>query len=600
MSKQKLELTWIGKEKRPKLEPRILLEDPEKSYHAKHRVSDNDIFDNRLIFGDNLLALKALEQEFSGKVKCIYIDPPFNTQQAFEHYDDGYEHSIWLGLIRDRAESLRRLLSDDGTLFVHIDDNELGYLIALLDEVFGRANRVSVVTFKQGSATGHKAINPGVVSTTNFILIYAKNKSLWAPNRVFTARAERDKRYGQFIENYEDPFSRWRFITLASAFAMSLGMPERGLKKTLGDLYEEQLSEFVMNNAERVVRLARPDYNAVSSEAREMIDRSKARSGEVLLLERESHSNMYFVNGERILFYSDKLKFIDGKYVAGEPLTSLWDDILSNNLHNEGGIEFPKGKKPEGLIKRCLDLATKPGDIVLDSFAGSGTTGAVAHKMGRRWIMVELGEHCHSHVIPRLKKVIDGEDSAGVTAAMNWKGGGGFQYYRLAPSLIVNDRWGNPVINPEYNAAQLAEALAKLEGFTYAPSETHWWQHGHSSERDFIYVTTQNLSAEQLQALSDEVGPERSLLVCCAAFHGVTAAKAAERWPNLTLKKIPKMVLARCHWGRDDYSLNVTNLPMAEIEKAEPAAPGNSVKNTKSRKAALANAGQGGLFGENE
>jgi len=602
MSKQKLELTWIGKEKRPKLEPRILLEDPEKSYHATHRVSDGDIFDNRLIFGDNLLALKALEQEFSGKVKCIYIDPPFNTQQAFEHYDDGYEHSIWLGLIRDRAESLRRLLSDDGTMFVHIDDNELGYLIALLDEVFGRANRVSVVTFKQGSATGHKAINPGVVSTTNFILIYAKNKSLWTPNRVFTARAERDKRYGQFIENYEEPFSRWRFVTLASAFAMNLGMPERGLKKTFGDLYEEQLSEFVMKNAERVVRLARPDYNAVSSEAREMIDRSKARSGEVLLLERESHSNMYFVNGERILFYSDKLKFIDGKYVAGEPLTSLWDDILSNNLHNEGGINFPKGKKPEGLIKRCLDLATKPGDIVLDSFAGSGTTGAVAHKMARRWIMVELGEHCHSHVIPRLKKVIDGEDPAGVTAAMSWKGGGGFRYYRLAPSLIVNDRWGNPVINPEYNAAQLAEALAKLEGFAYAPSETHWWQHGHSSERDFIYVTTQNLSAEQLQALSDEVGPERSLLVCCAAFHGVTAARAAERWPNLTLKKIPKMVLARCHWGRDDYSLNVINLPMAEIEKTEAAATVDSSKKikNKNKNAALANAGQGGLFGENE
>lgn len=573
MSKQKLELTWIGKEKRPRLEPRILLEEPSMSYHARQRVTENDLFDNRLIFGDNLLALKALEAEFAGKVKCIYIDPPFNTQQAFEHYDDGYEHSIWLGLIRDRAELLRRLLSDDGTLFVHIDDNELGYLIALLDEVFGRPNRVSVVTFKQGSATGHKAINPGVVNTTNFILIYAKNKSLWTPNRVFTARADRDKRYGQFIENYEQPFSRWRFITLASAFARSLGMPERGLKKALGDRYEEELSEFVMKNAERVARLARPDYNAVSSEAREMIDRSKARSGEVLLLERESHSNMYFVNGERILFYSDKLKVIDGKYVAGEPLTSLWDDVLSNNLHNEGGIDFPKGKKPEGLIKRCLDLATKPGDIVLDSFAGSGTTGAVAHKMGRRWIMVELGEHCQSHVIPRLKKVIDGEDPAGVTAAMNWKGGGGFRYYRLAPTLIVNDRWGNPVINPAYNAAMLAEALAKLEGFSYAPSELHWWQHGHSSERDFIWVTTQNLSAEQLQALSDEVGPERSLLVCCAAFHGVTAAQAAQRWPNLTLKKIPRMVLARCEWGHDDYSLNVANLPLAESEPPSPPAP---------------------------
>lgn len=600
MSKQKLELTWIGKDKRPKLEPRILLEDPTKSYHGKHRVTDSDIFDNRLIFGDNLLALKALEQEFTGRVKCIYIDPPFNTQQAFEHYDDGYEHSIWLGLIRDRAESLRRLMSDDGTLFVHIDDNELGYLIALLDEVFGRANRVSVVSFKQGSATGHKAINPGVVSTTNFILIYAKNKTTWSPKRVFTARAERDKRYGQFIENFDEPYRGWRFTTLTKAFAQSLDLPEKGIKKVLGDGFEGQLSEFVMKNANRVVRLARPDYNAVSSEAREMIDRSKARPNEVLLLKREAHSDMYFVNGERVLFYSDKLKLIDGQYVAGEPLTSLWDDILSNNLHNEGGVEFPKGKKPEALIKRCLDLATNSGDIVLDSFAGSGTTGAVAHKMGRRWIMVELGEHCHTHVIPRLKKVIDGEDPAGVTAAMNWKGGGGFRYYTLAPSLIVNDRWGNPVINPEYNAAQLAEALAKLEGFHYAPSEVQWWQHGRSSERDFIYVTTQNLSADQLQALSEEVGADRSLLVCCSAFRGVTAAQAAERWPNLTLKKIPKMVLARCEWGHDDYSLNVANLPMAKPDPVESSATAEVNKKTKSRKMPAASLNQGGLFGENE
>jgi adenine-specific DNA-methyltransferase len=597
MSKQKLELTWIGKEKRPKLEPRILLEDPDKSFHATHRFSDSDIFDNRLIFGDNLLALKALEQEFSGKVKCVYIDPPFNTQQAFEHYDDGYEHSIWLGLLRDRAEALRRLMSDDGTLFVHIDDNELGYLVVLLDEVFGRANRVSVVSFKQGSATGHKSINPGVVSTTNFILIYAKNKSSWTPNRVFTARAERDKRYGQFIENFSEPFPKWRFTTLTKAFAQSLGISEKGIKKSLGDEYEELLSDFVMKNAQQVIRLARPDYNAVSSEAREMIDKSKASPDRVLLLERDAHSNMYFSNGERILFYSDKLKLIDGQYVAGEPLTSLWDDILSNNLHNEGGVEFPKGKKPEALIKRCFDLATKPGDIVLDSFAGSGTTGAVAHKMGRRWIMVELGEHCHTHVIPRMQSVVNGKDQGGVSKAVGWQGGGGFRYYRLAPSLIVNDRWGNAVVNPEYNAAQLAEALAKLEGFTYAPSEVQWWQHGHSSERDFIYVTTQNLSAEQLQALSDEVGSDQSLLVCCAAFHGVTAAKASERWPNLTLKKIPKMVLARCEWGHDDYSLNVANLPMAQVEKHAPAA-GSAAP--KSKKSAPASAGQGGLFGENE
>jgi adenine-specific DNA-methyltransferase len=231
--------------------------------------------------------------------------------------------------------------------------------------------------------------------------------------------------------------------------------------------------------------------------------------------------------------------------------------------------------KPEKLLHRVLTLASVRGDLVLDSFAGSGTTGAVAHKMGRRWIMVELGEHCHTHIIPRLKKVIDGEDKGGITESVGWKGGGGFRYYRLAPTLIVNDHWGNPVINPDYNAAQLAEALAKLEGFAYAPSETRWWQHGHSSERDFIYVTTQNLSAEQLQALSEEVGADQSLLVCCSAFRGVTATKASERWPNLTLKKIPKMVLARCEWGHDDYSLNVANLPMANPDPVEPAVGGD-------------------------
>ncbi len=211
--------------------------------------------------------------------------------------------------------------------------------------------------------------------------------------------------------------------------------------------------------------------------------------------------------------------------------------------------------------------------------------------------MIELGEHCHTHIIPRLKKVVEGEDPGGISEGVKWRGGGGFRYFKLAPSLIVSDRWGNPVINPEYNAAQLAEALSKLEGFTYAPSELQWWQHGHSSERDFIYVTTQNLSAEQLQALSDEVGGDQSLLVCCAAFHGITAAQASARWPNLTLKKIPKMVLARCEWGHDDYSLNVANLPMAQED--EPAVAANTATR-KTKKSASANEAQSGLFGENE
>jgi len=579
----RLELTWIGKEERPRLEPRILLEDPELSYHAAHRVTEGDIFDNRLIFGDNLLALKALEQEFTGKVKCVYIDPPFNTQQAFEHYDDGVEHSIWLGLIRDRLEIVKRLLANNGTLFVHIDDNELGYLIVLLDEVIGRSNRISVITFKQGSATGHKSINPGVVNTSNFLVIYAKNKALWKPNRIFTARAERDKRYGQFIENYEEPFSAWQFITLSKAFATTLQLPERGLKKALGTDYEEKLSQFVADNAARVVRLARPDYNAVSGDARAKIDASRSNKNEVMLLNRDGYSGMYFVGGERILFYSDKLKLIDGQYVAGEPLTSIWDDVLSNNLHNEGGVEFPKGKKPEALIKRCFDLATNPGDLVLDSFSGSGTTGAVAHKMGRRWIMVELGEHCHTHIIPRLKKVIDNEDQGGISKAVNWRGGGGFRYYRLAPSLLEKDKWGNWVINQTYNAAMLAEALCKLEGFTYAPSDAIYWQHGHSTEQDFIYVTTASLTHEQLQELSDEVGPERSLLVLCTAFRG------RGDYANLTVKKIPRQVLSRCEWGHDDYSLKVENLPQAPPSPPAPLPEGEGRKGVPR---------QASLFGE--
>lgn len=225
--------------------------------------------------------------------------------------------------------------------------------------------------------------------------------------------------------------------------------------------------------------------------------------------------------------------------------------------------------KPEELLQRIIHIATNPDDIVLDSFAGSGTTGAVAHKMGRRWIMVEIGEHADTHIVPRLKKVIDGQDPGGVTDATGWKGGGGFRYYTLAPTLLTTDAWGNLVINPEYNAPMLAEAMCKLEGFTYAPSETLWWQHGRSSERDFLCVTTQTLGLQQLEALADEVGPERSLLVCCSAFTGISATEAATRWPNLTIKKIPKMVKDRCEWGHDDYSLNVSNLPMAQ----KPAGP---------------------------
>jgi adenine-specific DNA-methyltransferase len=257
-------------------------------------------------------------------------------------------------------------------------------------------------------------------------------------------------------------------------------------------------------------------------------------------------------------------KLFKSEAKQGMSSPSIWTDA-GLNQHASAHLERLFGEKaafetpkPESLLARIVHIATNPGDLVLDSFAGSGTTGAVAHKMGRRWIMVELGEHCHTHIIPRMQKVIDGADPGGITDAVGWKGGGGFRYYRLAPSLLEKDKWGNWVISREYNAAMLAEAVCKLEGFVYAPSDTIYWQHGHSTERDFLYVTTAHLSHEQLQQLSDEVGESRSLLVVCSAFRG-----KKDGYPNLTVKKIPAAVLGRCEWAKDDYSLKVENLPKA-------------------------------------
>ena len=390
---------------------------------------------NMLIQGDNLEALKALLPFYAGQVKCIYIDPPFNTGQALEFYDDNLEHSLWLGIMYARLELLRELLAQTGTIAIHLDDEELAYCIIVLDEIFGRKNRINICTFRQGAAVGHKAINPGVVTVTNYVVIYARDKvNCWKPNRVFTKR-QRDPRYASFIENYEDDFPNWRLIPLSQAFAQTSGETPREKKRRLGDQYESSLEEFVLKNADRVVRSARPAYDGVGQETRNIIDQSKDDPNRVYLQVRQGYSDFYLHNGERWLFYRDKLKEIDGELVSGEPLTNLWDDLRSNNLHNEGGVKFPKGKKPEALIKRIFELFTNPGDLVLDSFLGSGTTAAVAHKMGRRYIGIEMGEHAVTHCRPRLQKVIDGEQG-GISKSVGWQGGGGFRFYRLGPTVF--------------------------------------------------------------------------------------------------------------------------------------------------------------------
>lgn len=564
MTKQKLELTWIGKHKRPKLEARILLEDPEKSYHAKVR-SESAAFDNRLIFGDNLLALKALEQEFTGKVKCVFIDPPYNTGSAFTHYDDGLEHSIWLGLMRDRLEIIKRLLSDDGSLWITIDDNEAHYLKVLCDEIFGRGNFVAnVVWQKKFSPQNDEKL---ITASHDHVLVYSKNKNLCVLNQL-----PRNEAHDSSFSNPDnDPRGVWSSGDMTSK------------TKAAGHSYPVVTPSGITHYppAGRQWAPSLSTYEKWLSENRIWFGK----------------------NGKNKPRVKQFLNEVQGGIV---PL-SIWlrtevgdNQDAKREVKKFNEIDIFDTPKPERLLHRIIHLATNPGDLVLDSFAGSGTTGAVAHKMGRRWIMVELGEHCHTHIIPRLQKVIDGEDQGGISKAVNWQGGGGFRYFRLAPTLIVNDKWGNQIINPDYNPEMLAEALAKLEGFTYMPSENLWWQHGYSSENDFIYVTTQSLSVEQLQVLSDEIGAGRSLLICCSAWRGITADQAVDRFPNLSLKKIPKMILKRCEWGHDDYSLNVANLPMAEEEPEPRSSENQPVAKTKpvKRKSAVEN--QGGLFdGEN-
>jgi adenine-specific DNA-methyltransferase len=530
--KQKLELTWIGKEHRPKLEPRILMEDLALSYHATHRVTENDRFDNRLIFGDNLLALKALEAEFTGKVKCVFIDPPYNTGSAFTHYDDGLEHSIWLSMMRDRLEIIRKLLTEDGSLWITVDDNESHYLKVLCDEILGRSNFIANVIWQKRFSPNNTS--QFISDSHDHILVYSKDKNRWIINSL-----PREDKHNQSYKNPDnDPRGSWTSGDLSARNPYSVG----------------------------IYPITTPSGRVISGPPKGTYWRVSPDKFKELDLDGRIWWGKDGNNTPRLKRFLSEIQ-------SGIVPQSIWmhTEVGNTQEAKKEALPYATGvtdifdtPKPERLIQRVLQTATNPGDLILDSFAGSGTTGAVAHKMNRRWIMIELGEHCHTHIIPRLQKVIDGTDLGGITQTVNWNGGGGFRYYHLAPSLLQQDQWGNWIINKTYNAAMLSQALCKLEGFTYAPSDTFYWQQGHSSESDFIYVTTQTLTPEQLHQLSEEVGQDRSLLILCSAFRG-----KGDRFPNLTVKKIPKQVLDRCEWGHDDYSLKVENLPKAPVKPGQ-------------------------------
>lgn len=590
MQKQKLELMWVGKEKRAKLEPRILIEDPEKSYHAAKRVSDNDIFDNMLIHGDNLLALKALEQDYAGRVKCIYIDPPYNTGNAFEHYDDGLEHSIWLSLMRERFEVLKRLLTKDGTFFCQLSDDEMAYAKVLLDEVFGRSNFINQVSVEMKLTAGASGggEDKRLKKNIEFILVYANDYNSFKKfNDVYEY-----KDLIPLIEAMEEEGSSWKYtsILLGTGDFVEERIIEDGsgdpivvkkykniLRTTVSALERKGKSkeDIYFNNFENIFS----DTNAQTSIRTRIINEFKSLNNDELLVasytpksgrDKGQIVSHYYISPSirRVIWLKDSAEKRKGSIVKREKIGTYWYGFPLNNLTKEGNVKFPNGKKPEALLHQILELATNPGDLVLDSFLGSGTTAAVAHKMGRRWIGIELGEHCDTHCVPRLKKVIDGEDAGGITKSANWRGGGGFRYYNLAPSLVKFDEWGNPVINKEFNENMLVRALCKVEGFNFDPSPDVYWKQGKSTESDFIYVTTQHLTAQMLQKLSDDVGDSCTLLICCGSFDG-----KKDSYSNLTIKKIPKAILKKCEWNHDDYSLEIKNLPMSAPDPQPSPAP---------------------------
>ena len=373
--------------------------------------------ENMLIHGDNLDAMKRLAQsELAGAFRCIYFDPPYNSGRRFAEYDDALEPREWRAMLRVRLEAARSLLADEGSIFVQIDDTELGPLQVEMDDVFGRKQRVSTITVVRSAATGHKAINRGPVNVTDFLLVYAKERARWRCNPILRERLDYDDAYSTWLENPNDGPESWRFGPLVAHARRVLG----------GEASRAAIESFAIEHAEHVVRFAQPRYEAVSREARALIDRSRREPDRVLCLERSGRSNFVLRGGNRVLRLEDKVAIRDGRRVIVEPLTNVWDDVPFQGIAREGGARFVRNKKPERLIARILALATQPGDWVLDAFLGSGTTAAVAHKMGRRWVGIERGEQMNELCVPRLRRVVDGEDTGGMSRALGWAGGGGF------------------------------------------------------------------------------------------------------------------------------------------------------------------------------
>lgn len=582
MANQRLELTWIGKGEDPAIKPRILLHDPSKDY-------GDPSAENMLIHGDNLLALKALEQQYAGQVKCIYIDPPYNTGSAFDHYDDNLEHSTWLQLMKSRLEILKNLLSSKGSIFVQIDDEEYAYLKVLMDEVFGRSNYINTISVLMKNIAGASGggEDKRLKKNIEYIVIYAKDYSEIEPFTPVYSYSPISK----LVEEYREEGKSWKYTTAlvnpgekvyvgstvdGDGNEIQIFRRDNYVTKSINALVrEEGLTEnqVYQKYAKCIFQTAMPQSSIrprVMQKVQEIGMDGDLYSIEYVPKTGRNKGVIYeqFYKGENFRLFAwlkDVAVEMDGQLCKKDLQGTYWDFVgETKNLTKEGNVEFPNGKKAERLIERVLTLATQKGDLVLDSFLGSGTTAAVAHKMGRRYIGIELGDHCYTHCKPRLDRVIDGEQG-GISKAVNWYGGGGYKFYELAPTLIVKDKYGNPVFSEQYSPEMLVAAVAKINGYHYAPDSETFWKQGFCQDNSFIYVTTQYLTGELLDGIAAEVGAFENLLICAPAFD----TGLNKRYENITVRKIPQSVLDKCQYGVDNYNLNIIDPPALDEEEWE-------------------------------
>lgn len=564
----KLELTWFGKDEPMHIEPRLLIENVELSNTA----ADPDT-ENILIHGDNLLALKALESKYAGQVKCIYIDPPYNTGAAFEHYDDNMEHSIWLNLMYQRLRILHRLLSDDGSLWISIDNTEGHYLKVLCDEIFMRQNFVADITYEKSNVSG-LGQGGALVNTGEKLLVY-KKKSVEFNEVLGTERLalKTMKRYNkilkytgtkELVEEFPAPSNGMpvklylhRDYIVESVSLRDFEKRESEIRKQFYDNFESMFRTYVIQQENEFQNALMDKMQKDSLYSVEYTPNRGKHQGE--------YTTLFYYNAELCAWLKDTAYIQGGDIVKTTRLSNVWknDDIPKADLGNEGGVAFPRSKKPEKLLERILKMATNEGDLVLDSFLGSGTTAAVAHKMRRKYIGIEMGNHAYTHCKARLDRVVAGDDKAGATKNSNWQGGGGYRFYELAPSLINEDSFGEYVINPDYDADMLAAAVALHEGFTYQPNSDMFWKQSVGNEKSYLFVTTRHLNSTFLDSIKDSMEDDEYLIIACRSFEsGLDKA-----YDHITLKKIPQMLLSRCEFGKTDYNLNIVHPPVYEDEE---------------------------------